>query len=92
MAVKFIISYSDKTHVDLVHIRPLFPVDLDIDVQLVHDLSNVLILEALSFHHVTPVTGGVAYTQEDELVLCHSCPKGFLSPWIPGQLIQINIF
>ena len=50
----------ERGHVDLVDIRPLFPVDLDVDVETVHHRRHVRILEALMGHDVAPVAGGIA--------------------------------
>ena len=46
----------DGRHVDLVEVGSLFAVDLDVDEVLVHQGSDLGVLEALVLHHVTPVT------------------------------------
>ena len=51
----------------MVHIGPLFPIDLDIDEELVHDLGDVRVLEALMRHHVAPMAGGIADGDQDRL-------------------------
>src|SRR5512146_2652026 len=42
-------------HVDIVQVRPLFPVDLDIDKMLIHQRSDLGILEGFVRHNVAPV-------------------------------------
>ena len=44
-------------HINLVHIRSLFPIQFDADEVLVQEGSKLLVLERLPFHHVTPVAG-----------------------------------
>ncbi len=69
--------------VDLVQVRPFFPVYLDVDKQLVHQRRGSGVLERLMGHHVTPVTGRVAHRQQDRLVFFPRPVQGFRAPWIP---------
>lgn len=48
-------SHLNKGHVDLVHIRPLFSVQLDADKVVTQDFANFFILKRLPLHNVTPV-------------------------------------
>ena len=61
-----------RLHVDLVDVRPLLAIDLDVDEQLVHHARGRLVLEAFVRHHVAPVTGRVADREQDRLVRCAS--------------------
>ena len=55
--------------VELVEIRPLLAIDLDVDEVLVHQGGDRGILEALVRHHVAPVAGRIADRQKDRLVV-----------------------
>ncbi len=57
-----------RRHVDLIDVRTLFAIDLDVDEQLVHDARGRVVLEALMRHHVAPVARRVADRQQDRLV------------------------
>jgi hypothetical protein len=70
-------------HIDLVEIRPLFPIDLDRHEVLVQELGDLLVLEALALHHVAPMTGRVADRQEDRFVLLLGFLQRFFAPGIP---------
>ncbi len=54
-------------HVDLVDIRPLFAIDLDVDEGFVHQGCDDGVFEGLVLHHMAPVTGGVSDGEEDRL-------------------------
>jgi hypothetical protein len=70
-------------HIELIKIRPLFPVNLNIDEKFVHGPGHIFIFEGLLFHDVTPVAGRIADTQEDGFVLFPGTGEGFFSPGIP---------
>ena len=55
-------------HVDLVDVRPLLAIDLDVDVEPVHHLGDLVVFEALMRHDVAPVAGGVADGEQDRPV------------------------
>ncbi len=82
-------------HIDLIEVGPLFAVDLDVDELLVHQRGDRLVLERLALHHVTPVAGGVADAQQDELVLAPRLLQRLLAPRVPvdgvvGVLEQVG--
>ena len=52
-------------HVQGIHVRALLPIHLDVDEMLVHQRRQPLVFEGFVGHHVAPMTGGVAYRQED---------------------------
>ena len=84
-----------RAHVDGIDIRSLFAIDLDGDVVLVDVARDLFVLEALFFHHMAPVTGGVADTEEHRPVQSLGQIEGFVSPWKPidrvvGVLCQIG--
>ena len=72
-----------RRHVKLIHIRPLFAIDLDADEFLVHHLGDERILKALPLHHVTPVTGAVTDREKDRLVLRPRRGECFRPPGVP---------
>ena len=85
----------DRRHVNIIHIRALFTIDLDRDEVLVHVGGNLLVFKALSLHHMTPITRGVADADEDRLVLASRGFKRLRSPRIPvhrvmGMLQQVG--
>ena len=53
-------QHLHRVHVDLVEIRALLAIDLDTDEKIVHQGSDLFVLERLVLHHVAPVAGGVA--------------------------------
>src|SRR4051812_24189102 len=55
--------------INLIQIRSLFPIDLDIDKVLIHHFCHFLIFKALSLHDVTPVASRIPNAQENGLVL-----------------------
>ena len=69
--------------VDLVEVRALFAVDLDVDEEPVHELRGIRILEGLVRHHVAPVARGVAHRQQDRLPLAGRPLQCLLPPRIP---------
>ena len=66
--------------VDLVEVRALFAVDLDVDEEPIHELRGGRVLEGLVGHHVAPVARGVAYRQQDRLPLAGRLLQRLLSP------------
>ena len=60
--------HLDRVHVDRVDVGPLLAVDLDVDEQLVHQLRDRRVLEALVRHHMAPVARRVADRHEHRLV------------------------
>ena len=55
-------------HVDLIDVRPLLAIDLDVDEEVVHHRRDRRVLEAFMRHHVAPVARGVADREQDRLV------------------------
>src|SRR5215510_14432340 len=70
-------------HVDLVQIRALFAVLLDVHEVAVHELRNRLVFEGLVLHHVTPVTCRIPDAEQNRLVLASSTLQSFGPPRIP---------
>lgn len=58
-------TYLNKGHVDLVHIGPLFSVQLDTDKVVTHEFANFFIFKRLPLHNVTPVACRVAHCQRE---------------------------
>jgi len=49
--------------VDLVEVRPLFAVDLDVHEQAIHHRRGLGVLEGFVGHHVAPMAGRIAHRQ-----------------------------
>ncbi len=82
-------------HIDIVDIRTLFPIDFDGDKVLIHEPCHVSIGERLTFHHMTPVAGGIADGEKNRFALTLRLAKGCLAPWVPrdrigGMLEQVG--
>ncbi len=69
--------------VDLVEVRALLAIDLDVDEQLVHHRRDFGILERLVRHDVAPVAGRVADREQDRPVLLPRQSKRVLTPGMP---------
>lgn len=76
-----------RCHVDLVNVRPFFPIDLDIDVVGIHQVGNVGIFEAFVRHDVAPVTGGVANGKQNGFARIARLRQRKFSPWPPVHWI-----
>ena len=74
---------DDRVHVDRVEVRPLLPVDLDVDEVLVLEPRGLLVLERLVLHHVAPVARRVADGEEDRPVLFARAGERLLAPRVP---------
>lgn len=70
-------------HVNLIHIRALFPVYLYIDKVLVHVRCHSFVFKALALHNVAPVAGAVTYTHQNGFVLPFSLFKSLFFPGVP---------
>ena len=82
-------------HVDLVEVGPLLAVNLDVHEQAVHDGGDGGVFEALAFHHMAPVAGGVADGEEDGAVLLAGELEGVWAPFVPvngvvGVLLEVG--
>jgi hypothetical protein len=69
--------------VDLVEVRPLFAIDLDVDEQLVHERRRRRVLEGFVGHHVAPVAGGISDRQQDRLARGAGELERFRAPCMP---------
>ena len=72
-----------RAHIDMVHVRPLLAIDLDIDEELVHDGRYIRIFEALVGHHVTPVARGIADREQHRTVEPPRLGEGVWAPFPP---------
>ena len=73
----------DGLHVDLVDVRALLAVDLDVDEELVHQRRDLGVLERLVRHHVAPVACRIAHRQQHRLVAAAGGGEGVVTPRIP---------
>ena len=69
--------------INVVHVRPLFPVDLDIDEVFVHQRRGAVGFEAFMRHDVAPMTSGVTDRQQDRLVVAPRLIEGLRAPRPP---------
>jgi hypothetical protein len=74
-------------HVYFVQVGTFLSVDLDVHVEVVHNLGGLRILEGLPLHHVTPVTGGIPDAEENRFALLFRLLESFLAPGIPVHRI-----
>ena len=70
-------------HVRAVEVRSFFPVNFYANERRVHQFCNFFVVEAFLFHDVAPMARRVSYGDENRLVLCFSCFKSYIIPWIP---------
>ncbi len=75
-------------HVDLVHVGPLLTVHLDGDEEAVHERGDLVVLEGLALHHVTPVAGRVADRQQHRPVLAAGQLEGLRAPRVPVHRVM----
>ena len=88
-------EHLHRIHVDFIEIGPLLAIDFDIDEEIVHEGGDLFVFERLTFHHVTPVTGGITDAQEDWSVFAFGFAESLVTPrvpihWIVGVLKQIG--
>src|SRR5579884_3664238 len=74
---------GDRLQVHGVDVRPLLPIDLDADEELVHQGGRRLVGERLPLHHVTPVARRVADRDEQRPVLRPRPLERLRSPRVP---------
>ena len=70
-------------HVHPVHVRPLLAVDLDGHEAAVQDPGDIVVLEGLVLHDVTPVARRVADRQEDGQILRPGAGESLVPPGVP---------
>src|SRR5215216_5666573 len=58
--------------VNIIEVRTLLSVNLDVDKVLIHYLGNFVIFKGLMCHDMAPVTCAITNTQEDRLI-CMFC-------------------
>ena len=75
-------------HVDVVEVRALLAVDLDVDEVLVHQRRDLRVLEALVLHHVAPVAGRVPDREEDRLLFPPRALERLGAPGVPVHRIR----
>ncbi len=61
---------DDGVHVDAVEVGAFFAVYFDVDEMGVHGNGRFFIFKGFVGHHMAPVAGGVADTEQDGFVLC----------------------
>jgi len=81
--------------IDLVEVRPLLPIDFDVDKQAVHQRCCRFVFKGLVGHYVAPVACRVSYGEQYRLVLGPSLVQGLCGPGLPidgivGVLQQVG--
>src|SRR5262249_40497531 len=62
-------------------------VDLDGDVIFVQVARDLLVVEGLLFHHVTPMAGGVTDREQDRAMQLLGRLERLIAPWIPLEWV-----
>ena len=70
-------------HVNAVHVRALFAIDLDVDEVFVHECRRRAVLKRFVLHHVAPMAGAVADAHDDQFVFCPRLLPRFFRPRLP---------
>ena len=88
-------QHLHRIHIDFINIRPFFPVNLDIDEQLIHQRGNVFVLKGLVRHNVAPVARRIANAQQNRFVFSLGFGKSLCAPRVPvhrvvGMLEQVG--
>jgi len=73
----------NRIHVDIVNVRPLFPVDFDADKMIVHQICGDFIFETFPLHHMTPMASRIPDGNDDRFVFYFCFSQGFRSPGKP---------
>ncbi len=84
-----------RLHVDLVHVGALLAIHLDGHEEAVHERGDLVVLERLTLHDVTPVAGRVAHREQHRPVLAPRELEGVRAPRVPvyrvvGVLEQVR--
>ena len=86
------VDHLDGVHHEFIDLGAFFPVDLDADEVLVHQLRDVRLLEGLAGHDVAPVAGRVADRDEHRLALGLGRGKGLRTPRPPMDGVSRMLF
>ena len=70
-------------HIYLIHIGALLSVHLNTDKMMIHNICNILIFKRFTLHHMAPMAGGIANTNQYRFVFSYRPFKGFGFPCIP---------
>ncbi len=74
--------------VDLIQIRALFAVHLDIHEQPVHDFCHRFVLKRFMRHDMTPVAGRVTDGEQNRPVFLTRLSQRLLIPWLPCHRVM----
>ena len=76
-------KHLHRLHINRIQIRPLLPVNLNVDKMPVHNPRDRLILKRLPLHHMTPMASRIPDTKQYRLILQPRPPQSLLPPRIP---------
>jgi hypothetical protein len=72
-----------RSHVDVIDIRPLLAINLDVHEELVHHRGGSRVLEAFMGHDMTPMAGRVADGEQNRLLQLPSLLQRHRRPHAP---------
>src|SRR5205807_10193645 len=70
-------------HVNVIYVGSFFTINFNRNKMLIHQASDVFVLEGFALHDMAPVAGRVANTEQDGFVLLLRLLQGFFAPWVP---------
>ena len=79
----------DERHIDAVHVGAFLAVDFDADEVGVQKGGQLLVLERLALHHMTPMASRVADAQENRFVPAARFIEGLFTPGVPIHRIML---
>src|ERR1051326_5141705 len=81
----------NKSHIDFVHIRPLFAIDFDADEIFIEERRDLFVFERLAFHHMAPMAGRISDAEKDRLILFPRLGESLLTPRIPIHRVMLML-
>src|SRR5688572_9748153 len=84
-----------RIHINMIEVRPLFPVYFNIDEMLIHDRSRGLVFKTFPLHNMAPMASRIANTYQDGFIIFFRFVQCLISPGIPvnrimGMLQQVR--
>jgi hypothetical protein len=77
-----------RIHVDLIDIRALLPINLNIHKMAIHVLCRLGVGEGFVLHYVAPMAAAIANADKHQLFFGFGFIKGFIAPWVPIHRIR----
>ena len=70
-------------HVNFVEVRSYLTVHFDTNEFLIEYICRFGIFKGLVAHHMAPMTGSIANTEKNGLILVARSLNGLIPPWVP---------